>query len=612
MFRHSNAFLNHRSLVKYLWHHLLRTLLLALGLCGVSVSTALAGGAGATAGVIIETISGLSSWLEEYDDNCAVACAGAAWGVDCSFSKDECTDTGLWSATCVAEAENSCAHGLGEALAEESVFGMWWGYTTEPRVEATAKSLHATPGDKHGASGWAKAQVDGTARAKTEETPPSRPPGVEDWPEGTVLAVAFFDSVRLVVAAGRPASCSMHAHLQVDDSISWETYVSLDGTGVLTTTGEIGGGEYLVSYDPGEDTWVATLGGMRVEIPVDTLNTALAIDSVDVDVSFDIELLAKDADAAGSPPPPIPVTPGDLRMNTPDGRPVLDGAYVHVVTPLVAIGESAPFGPFLDTNVDGGDVGFGVLDLTAAPDWQPGDLRELSGYVTHHEGRTILTSIQSSLTGTGLPVPPPAELPIAAILTNAEQLEGRRVRVVDCNPIEPSEWPEDPRQIAIVRVDDPSGAEIDLEILAPPEVLEGLLPGGPFRATGVVLQRDPEGAPFDSGYRIRLESIEESESSGVDELAVGAATKLATWPNPTTTSTEITFSLPTLDRARVDVLDASGRRVRTLAEREVTTGLQRIEWDLHDDAGKRVTAGVYFVHVASGGNHSTRKVTVLR
>jgi len=612
MSRISNAPSNHRSLVKYLCRNILWTFLFAVGLCGVSVSTALAGGAEAVAGVIIETISGLSSWLEENDDNCAVACAGAAWGTDCSFSKDECTDTGLWSATCVAEADNACARGLGEALAEESVFGMWWGYTTEPRVEATAKPLHGAPGDKHGASGWAKAQVDGTARAKTEETPPSRPQGVEDWPEGTVLAVAFFDSVRLVVAAGRPASCSMRARLQVDDSISWEAYVSLDGTGALTTTGGISGDDYLVSYESGEDTWVATLVGMRVEIPVDTLNTALAIDSVDVDVSFDIELLAKDADAAGPPPPPIPITPGDLRMNTPDGRPVLDGTYVQVVTPVVAIAESAPFGPFLDTNVDGGDVGFGVLDLTAAPDWQPGDLRELSGYVTHHKGRTLLTSIQSNLTGTGLPVPPPAELPIAAILTNAEQLEGRRVRVVNCTLIETSEWPEDPRQISIVRVQDPSGFEIDLEVLAPPDVTEGLMPVGPFHATGVLLQRDPDGAPFDSGYRIRLESIEESETSGVDELAVGAATTLATWPNPATTSTDVTFSLPTLERARVDVLDASGRHVRTLAEREMTTGLQRIGWNLRDDAGKRVTAGVYFIHVTSGDNHSTRKVTVLR
>jgi hypothetical protein len=109
----------------------------------------LAGGGAAAAGVIIETIDGLSSWLEENDDNCAVATAAAAWGRDCSLSKEECTDTGLWSATCNTDVENGCAHGIGNALAEESIFGMWWGFTTNPEVSAISKPLHIpTPNDQ--------------------------------------------------------------------------------------------------------------------------------------------------------------------------------------------------------------------------------------------------------------------------------------------------------------------------------------------------------------------------------------------------------------------------------------------------------------------------------
>ena len=36
------------------------------------------------------------------------------------------------------------------------------------------------------------------------------------------------------------------------------------------------------------------------------------------------------------------------------------------------------------------------------------------------------------------------------------------------------------------------------------------------------------------------------------------------------------------------------------------------QWDLHDDRGNRVPAGIYFVHLASGDFHQTRKVTVMR
>jgi hypothetical protein len=583
--------------------------------------------AAAVAGVIIETIGGLSSWLEHNSDDCAVATAAAAWGQHCSLMKEECTDTGWFYAECETIVENSCGKGQGKAYAEEDLIGMWWEYVTKPEVSAQVFPLHGEQ-DRHGASGWAKAQVDGTSRAKSVEAG-SRTDGpiaasrsgrarsgralgrVDDWPEGTVIAVAFFDSVRLAARAGSPEGCSLRARFDVPDLFTWETYVHLDGSGTLTTTGGIPESAYSVVYDGGSDAWRATLFGFRVEFPVDTLETSTP-DSIDVPVHMELDLMASDANASGPEPPPVPVMPADLKMTTPDGVPTLNGMFVAVVTPVVAIAESAPFGPFFDTNLDGGGIGFGVLDIAHPLPWQTGDQIQLLGHVTHHEGRTVLTSVQGTVTGMGLPVPPPLELPIVALLANAEQIEGRRVLIRDCSLLDPNQWPQSPKEIGLVRVEDPSGGQIDLEILAPPERIERSAPLGPFHATGMLQQKDPDGAPYNAGYRIRLESIEETAASDAPGSGAGGVAGLEARPNPAARATVVTFELRREGPVRLSVLDPQGRRVRSLASGTLRAGVHSADWDLRDEGGQRVAPGVYFVHLAAGEEVETRKLTIAR
>jgi hypothetical protein len=363
-------------------------------------------------------------------------------------------------------------------------------------------------------------------------------------------------------------------------------------------------------FDPVMERWDVLLVDFRFEFAVDTLETALGPDSIDVPVHFEIELVAQDAKAAAVSAP-IPVTPFDLRMTTPDGVPVLDGERVTVVTPLTSISGSSPFGPLLDLNVTDGNVHVGVLDLFAAPDWQEGEMRQLTGMVTHHEGRTVLTNVESVLLGSGQPVPPPLVAPIAGVLANAEQLEGRRINLRDCQLLDSGQWPESSKEIAIVRVQDPSGAQIDLEILAPPEHVDGLVPLGAFHATGVLLQKDPDGSPFHSGYRLRLETIEPSSTSEVIEANAVTLPSMSVYPNPASQASWIAYQVPSAGAAQLRVLDAQGRRVRSLAASQ-SPGVYGTSWDLRDDRGNRVPAGIYFVHLASGDFHQTRKVTVTR
>lgn len=617
---------------------------LSIGILGLGPTAAFSQGGpaetAAVAGVVIEVIGGLSSWLEKNSDDCAVAAMAAAWGKDCSMTKEECTDTGLYNAYCSAPAENACGYGRGSGRAYESVVGMWGGYEIDPYAKAWAKPLHNNQ-DAHGASAWGKAQVDGTSRAKSEETPPSRPGGEQDlladrsdasdrrsnvenrrartadaaaggaYPEGAVVAVAFFDTLRLSANGGSPVGSWIRAKFEVTELFQWETFVQIEGDGTLTTTGGIPASSFSVAFDPVADRWNVALVDFRVEFAVDTLETAVSVDSIDVSVHLEVELVAGDANATAFEPTPTPVTPFDLRMTTSDGIPLLNGRRVTVVTPLTSISGSSPFGPLLDLNVTDGNVHFGILDLSADPSWQQGERRQIEGTVTHHEGRTVLTDVESVLLGSGQPVPPPLVAPIAAVLSNAEQLEGRRITFRDCQLLDSAQWPESPKDIAIARVQDPSGAQIDLEILAPPEHVDGLAPLGAFHATGVLLQKDPDGSPFHSGYRLRLELIEASGTSEVIKADDVTLPSISIHPNPASQATWIAYQIPNEASTRLRVLDAQGRRVRSLAASE-TPGTHATSWDLRDDRGSRVPAGIYFVHLASGDFHQTRKVTVTR
>ncbi len=76
----------------------------------------------------------------------------------------------------------------------------------------------------------------------------------------------------------------------------------------------------------------------------------------------------------------------------------------------------------------------------------------------------------------------------------------------------------------------------------------------------------------------------------------------------------VRFGMPVSDRATVRVFDVSGRRIRTLADREFEAGEHVVSWDGTDDGGRAVARGVYFTRVsfARSGFQEVKKLTVLR
>src|SRR6185295_2331137 len=69
----------------------------------------------------------------------------------------------------------------------------------------------------------------------------------------------------------------------------------------------------------------------------------------------------------------------------------------------------------------------------------------------------------------------------------------------------------------------------------------------------------------------------------------------SSWPNPARRDAYVELKLTAPARLRIDIVDASGRRVRTIGQSGFAAGSARLRWDIADEGGHRVPPGIYFV-----------------
>jgi hypothetical protein len=83
-------------------------------------------------------------------------------------------------------------------------------------------------------------------------------------------------------------------------------------------------------------------------------------------------------------------------------------------------------------------------------------------------------------------------------------------------------------------------------------------------------------------------------------------------PNPFNPTTRLMFSLPRAMRARLEILDVRGRRVRLLFDKRYPAGDHEAIWNGQDDRDQPVASGVYVYRLSSEGGAVTRKLTLIR
>jgi hypothetical protein len=270
---------------------------------------------------------------------------------------------------------------------------------------------------------------------------------------------------------------------------------------------------------------------------------------------------------------------------------------------------------YLEEGTGGVQIREAVGSITAV---QRGDEVWAGGYVTQSLGETILSEClievrsQGGACGDAGPVATGA---IAAAGTGMEALEGRVVRIAGAD-VTAGTWPANGAEGAVT-VDDGSGPValyVPRGVVVPAEAATL----ADFDFTALVTQRDFS-APFLGGYRLTLRDGADlfpgaAAATGVASGAGAAGGRLefgAPRPNPFSGSVRVPLLGAARGRApRVEVVDVTGRRVRSLAPEPAAAAA--IVWDGRDSAGRAAAAGVYYLRLLGTDDPRTVRVVKLK
>ena len=104
-----------------------------------------------------------------------------------------------------------------------------------------------------------------------------------------------------------------------------------------------------------------------------------------------------------------------------------------------------------------------------------------------------------------------------------------------------------------------------------------------------------------------------SIGTSVVETPAGADLALSVAPNPFNPRTRIAFELAQPARVSLEVMDARGRRLRTLlADEPHGVGRHAVAFDGRDDGGRSLPTGIYLLRLQIPGEVVTRKLTLVR
>ena len=121
-----------------------------------------------------------------------------------------------------------------------------------------------------------------------------------------------------------------------------------------------------------------------------------------------------------------------------------------------------------------------------------------------------------------------------------------------------------------------------------------------------MLPRDADGTIADLGPFTYPQGLVSVPRVPVGVLACSVS------PNPLRFNADARFSLGERSRVRVDILDLSGRIVRTLVDELREVGTHAVRWDGIDGAGRAVNPGLYYVRVHTRARSGTAPVVVIR
>lgn len=121
------------------------------------------------------------------------------------------------------------------------------------------------------------------------------------------------------------------------------------------------------------------------------------------------------------------------------------------------------------------------------------------------------------------------------------------------------------------------------------------------RAHAVDLAHTPLGnpVPFTTG----------PSSTQDEQLALRTS---SVYPNPFTSSTNISISATKAAPARVSIYNLKGQKVQDLPDITLSAGVNQINWQAVDAAGKLLPSGIYLIKIVSEGESRLTRAMILK
>jgi hypothetical protein len=84
------------------------------------------------------------------------------------------------------------------------------------------------------------------------------------------------------------------------------------------------------------------------------------------------------------------------------------------------------------------------------------------------------------------------------------------------------------------------------------------------------------------------------------------------YPNPFNENTTIEFALPEKNTVEIIIVDVLGREIRKMFDNTLNPGFHRVVWDGLNDAGQKVSSGIYFYTLSTKGFKETKKLLLVK
>ena len=126
----------------------------------------------------------------------------------------------------------------------------------------------------------------------------------------------------------------------------------------------------------------------------------------------------------------------------------------------------------------------------------------------------------------------------------------------------------------------------------------------------------PAGDHSDNPETTSIEKPVNSKVSGTGGTGTilrmaGINPKINIVPNPFNRQTVISVGLDKASEISIELYNALGQKVKTLADRQMVSGQNRFVWSGENDSGRKVNGGVYFCRIVIGSQQAAvRRILV--